>query len=58
METLCKTMPQFFFSFLLTGSLREGLGKPLPSTSALASDFDIMLIPDGVRVGMKFLKTF
>ena len=36
METLCRTMPQFFFSFLLTGSLREGLR---PSVKSLKKMF-------------------
>ena len=41
---------RFFFKILLSGSLREGFGKPLPSTSILGSDYDLMLIPDGVEV--------
>ena len=40
----------FFFKILLSGSLREGFGKPLPSTSILGTDYDLMLIPDGVEV--------
>ena len=40
----------FFFKILPSGSLREGYGKPLPSTSILGSDYDLMLIPDGVEV--------
>ena len=41
---------RFFFKILLSGSLREGFGKPLPSTSILGSVYDLMLIPDGVEV--------
>ena len=41
---------RFFFKILLSGSLREGFRKPLPSTSILGSDYDLMLIPDGVEV--------
>lgn len=40
----------FFLKTLLSGSLLEGYGKPLPSTSILVSDYDLMLIPDGVEV--------
>ena len=40
----------FFFKILPSGSLREGYGKPLPSTSILGSDYDLMLIPDGIEV--------
>ena len=43
--------PDFFFTYLPTGSLREGFGKMLPSTSILATDHDIMLVPDGVTLG-------
>jgi len=53
METLNIKMPDMFFSFLPTGSLREGFGKVLPSTSILASDFDIMLIPDAIEIGLE-----
>ena len=41
---------RFFFKILLSGSLRERYGRPLPSTSILGSDYDLMLIPDGVEV--------
>ena len=41
---------RFFFKILLSGSLPEGYGKPLPSTPVLGSDYDLMLIPDGVEV--------
>ena len=44
-------LPEYFLSILPSGSLREGFGKILPSTSVLASDFDIMLIPDAALVG-------
>ena len=40
----------FFFKVLPSGSLREGYGKPLPSTSTLGTDYDLMLIPDGIEV--------
>ena len=44
-------LPEYFLSILPTGSLREGFGKTLPSTAALASDFDVMLIPDAALAG-------
>ena len=44
-------LPEYFLSILPSGSLREGFGRILPSTSVLASDFDIMLIPDAALVG-------
>ena len=44
-------LPEYFLSILPSGSLREGFGKILPSTSVLASDFDIMLIPDAALAG-------
>jgi len=50
LETLYLAHPDFFFTYLPTGSLREGFGKLLPSTSVLASDHDIMLVPDGVII--------
>ena len=40
----------FFFKVLPSGSLRERYGKPLPSTSILGTDYDLMLIPDGIEV--------
>ena len=40
----------FFFKILPSGSLREGYGRPLPSTSILGTDYDLMLIPDGIEV--------
>lgn len=40
----------FFSKTLLSGSLLEGYVKPLSSTSILVSDYDLMLIPDGVEV--------
>ena len=48
---LAISLPEFFFSILPTGSLREGYGKLQPSTSVLATDYDLMLIPDGVTAG-------
>ena len=41
---------RFFFKILPSGSLREGFGKSLPSTSVLATDYDLMLVPDAVHV--------
>ena len=43
--------PDYFFSVLPTGSLREGFGRRVPSTSPLASDYDLMIIPDSVLAG-------
>ena len=40
----------FFFKVLPSGSLRERYGKLLPSTSILGTDYDLMLIPDGIEV--------
>ena len=40
----------FFFKVLPCGSLRERYGKLLPSTSILGTDYDLMLIPDGIEV--------
>lgn len=51
LETLTMQLPSFFFTFLPSGSLREKFGKLLPSSSVLASDYDIMLVPDAVIVG-------
>ena len=39
-----------FFKVLPSGSLRERYGKLLPSTSILGTDYDLMLIPDGIEV--------
>ena len=47
---LNKKNANFFFKVLPSGSLREGHGKPLPSTSILGADCDLMLIPDGIEV--------
>ena len=44
-------LPEYFLSILPTGSLSEGSGKLLPSTSVLASDFDLMVVPHAVMVG-------
>ena len=51
LNSLAVQLPEYFLSILPTGSLREGFGKILPSTSILASDFDIMLIPDAALAG-------
>ena len=50
---LANQLPEFFFSILPTGSLREGYGKLQPSTAILATDYDLMLIPDGITVGSR-----
>ena len=50
--------PEFFFTYLPTGSLREGFGKLIPSRSVLATDYDIMLVPDAVTVGKVDLISF
>ena len=51
LNSFARNLPEYFLSILPSGSLREGLGRILPSTSVLASDFDIMLIPDAALVG-------
>ena len=51
MNSFAHELPDYFLSILPSGSLREGFGKVLPSTSVLASDYDIMLIPDAALVG-------
>ena len=51
LNSFARKLPEYFLSILPSGSLREGLGKILPSTSVLASDFDIMLVPDAALVG-------
>ena len=56
LEDLYKSYPDFFFTYLPTGSLREGFGKVIPSTSILATDYDIMLVPDAVTVGRYLTK--
>ena len=40
--------PKFYFRILPSGSIREKFGFPVPSTSVLASDYDLMLVPDGI----------
>ena len=54
MVYLSNEIPEFFFSILPTGSLREGYGKLQPSSAILATDYDLMLIPDGVTAGTTF----
>ncbi|XP_066927562.1 uncharacterized protein [Clytia hemisphaerica] len=51
LEEINAANPQLFLKVLPTGSLREQSGKILPSTSVLASDHDLMLIPGDVDVG-------
>ena len=54
MEELHTKLPDFFFTFFPSGSLREGYAKMLPSTSIVASEYDIMLVPDAISVGKLF----
>ena len=54
MEELHAKLPDFFFTFFPSGSLRERYAKLLPSTSILASDYDVMLVPDAISVGKLF----
>ena len=56
LEILSIKLPEYFFTFLPTGSLREGFGKKIPSSSVLATDYDMMLIPDAVGVGQSFTR--
>ena len=49
-EYLSQSKPKFYFRILPSGSIREGFGYALPSTSVLASDYDLMLVPDGIFV--------
>ena len=58
LESIDKTYPGLFFHYLPTGSLVERFGKTLPSSSILASDYDVMLIPKGITVGMEEYDTF
>ena len=53
-EYLNRKEPKFYFRILPSGSIREGFGYPLPSTSVLASDYDLMLVPDGIFVYDEF----
>ena len=53
LTTINKKNPDYFFSVLPSGSLREGFGKMEPSTSPLATDYDVMLVPDSVLAGEK-----
>ena len=55
MEEFHTKLPDFFFTFFPSGSLREGYTKMLPSTSIVASDCDIMLVPDAISVGKLLL---
>jgi len=43
--------PGLFLWYLPTGSLAEGLGKCLPSHSILATDYDVMLVPNSITAG-------
>ncbi|XP_066912940.1 cyclic GMP-AMP synthase-like receptor 1 [Clytia hemisphaerica] len=49
-EYLNRKEPKFYFRILPSGSIREKFGFPVPSTSVLASDYDLMLVPDGIYV--------
>ena len=53
-EYLNRREPKFYFRILPSGSIREGFGYPVNSTSVLASDYDLMLVPDGVFVYDEF----
>ena len=53
-EHLNRMEPKFYFRILPSGSIREGFGYALPSTSVLASDYDLMLVPDGIFVYDEF----
>ena len=53
-EYLSQSKPKFYFRILPSGSIREGFGYALPSTSVLASDYDLMLVPDGIFVYDQF----
>ena len=53
-DYLSEREPKFYFRILPSGSIREGFGYPLPSTSVLASDYDLMLVPDGIFVYDEF----
>jgi len=54
LEYLNTQKPNFYFRILPAGSVREGFGYAVPSTSILASDYDLMLVPDGVFVYDEF----
>ena len=49
-EYMNRREPKYYFRILPSGSIREGFGYQLPSTSVLASDYDLMLVPDGIYV--------
>ena len=49
-EYMNMVLPKFYFRILPSGSIREGFGYPLPSTSILGSDYDLMFVPDGIYV--------
>ena len=53
-EYLNRREPKFYFRILPSGSIREGFGYPVTSTSVLASDYDLMLVPDGIFVYDEF----
>ena len=53
LNTFAILLPEYFLSILPSGSLREGFGKILPSTAVLASDFDVMLVPDAAMAGQE-----
>jgi hypothetical protein len=52
LQEINATNPNLYLKVLPTGSLRERAGKSLPSTSILASDYDLMLVPDAIEAGM------
>ena len=53
-EHLNRREPKYYFRILPSGSVREGFGHAEPSTSILATDYDLMLVPDGVFVSDEF----
>ena len=56
-EYLNRSLPKFYFRVLPSGSIRERFGYPFPSTSILASDYDLMFVPDSVYVYDEQTKT-
>ena len=50
LKILNQICPDYFFTILPSGSIREGFGKSLPSTCVLGSDYDLMLVPDAIPV--------
>ena len=55
LEAIDQQLPGLFFHYFPTGSLAEGLGKCLPISSVLATDYDLMLVPSQITVGKQLL---